>query len=100
MGGDDAGRRQLAAAHPRLAELQEAYGELTVAAPGAGMAGRSLASNLLELRLTCVAPSAGRKMGTQTKKVPGESPREGFELSQEGFEGRWGQADSPAALCG
>ena len=60
----------LRGAHPRFDALQEQYGPMTgTAAPAQG--GTALSASMLEVHLVCVAPSAGKKMGRQTKKVPG-----------------------------
>lgn len=62
----------LRAAHPRFDALQEQYGPMTgAAAPTRG--GTALSASMLEVHLVCVAPSAGKKMGRQTKKVPGDA---------------------------
>ena len=62
----------LRAAHPRFDALQEQYGPMTgTAAPAQG--GTALSASMLEVHLVCVAPSAGKKMGRQIKKVPGNT---------------------------
>ena len=59
----------LRAAHPRFNALQQHYGPMTgTAAPAQG--GTALSATMLQLHLVCVAPSAGNKMGRQTKKLP------------------------------
>lgn len=67
----------LRAAHPRFDALQEQYGPMTgAAAPARG--GTALSASMLEVHLVCVAPSAGKKMGRQTKKVPGNAHSHAF----------------------
>lgn len=62
----------LRVAHPRFDALQEQYGPMTgTAAPAQG--GTALSASMIEVHLVCVAPSAGKKMGRQTKKVPGKT---------------------------
>ena len=41
------------------------------AAPAQGC--QALSASMLEVHLVCVAPSAGKKMGRQTKKLPGNT---------------------------
>lgn len=68
--GNGEAEAALRAAHPRFDALQEQYGPMTgAAAPARG--GTALSASMLEVHLVCVAPSAGKKMGRQTKKVPG-----------------------------
>jgi len=47
--------------------------------------GTALSTSMIEVHLVCVAPSAGKKMGRQTKKVPGElmpdRPAEGLTVT-------------------
>ena len=60
--------------HPRFPALSSQYGEMagTVeAAPGSA----AQPSAMQELQLVCVAPSAGGRMGTQLKKLPGQRTR-------------------------
>ena len=60
--------------HPRFPALSSQYGEMagTVgAAPGSA----AQPSAMQELQLVCVAPSAGGRMGTQVKKLPGQGMR-------------------------
>ena len=61
----------LKASHPRLDALQDQYGPMAGAIAPAST-GTALSSSMIEVHLVCVAPSAGKKMGQQTKKVPGE----------------------------
>jgi len=61
----------LKASHPRLDALQDQYGPMAGAIAPAST-GTALSSSMIEVHLVCVAPSAGKKMGRQTKKVPGE----------------------------
>ncbi|DBB11985.1 hypothetical protein WJX82_006869 [Trebouxia sp. C0006] len=60
----------LKASHPRLDALQDQYGPMAGAIAPAST-GTALSSSMVEVHLVCVAPSAGKKMGRQTKKVPG-----------------------------
>lgn len=70
----------LRAAHPRLDALQEQYGPMTgAAAPARG--GTALSASMIEVHFICVAPSAGKKMGRQTKKVPGNTYSLSCELT-------------------
>ena len=59
----------LRAAHPRFDALQQQHGPMAGAAAPAST-GTALSASMIEVRLVCVAPSAGRKMGQQIKKVP------------------------------
>ena len=61
----------LKALHPRLDALQDQYGPMAGAIAPAST-GTAMSNSMIEVRLVCVAPSAGKKMGQQTKKVPGE----------------------------
>ncbi len=61
----------LKASHPRLGALQDQYGPMAGAIAPAST-GTALSSSMIEVHLVCVAPSAGKKMGQQTKKLPGE----------------------------
>ena len=61
----------LKASHPRLDALQDQYGPMAGAIAPAST-GTAMSNSMIEVRLVCVAPSAGKKMGQQTKKVPGE----------------------------
>lgn len=68
--GNDDAEAALRCAHPRFDALQEQYGPMTgTAVPAQG--GTALSASMLEVHLVCVAPSAGKNMGRQTKKVPG-----------------------------
>uniref|UniRef100_A0A061RZB9 Tubulin-specific chaperone e-like n=1 Tax=Tetraselmis sp. GSL018 TaxID=582737 RepID=A0A061RZB9_9CHLO len=61
-------RAEVEDANPRLAELLERHGPMSSAAAGAG---GSLASQMVQVNLTCVAAKAGPSMGTKPKKLPG-----------------------------
>lgn len=61
----------LKASHPRLDALQDQYGPMAGAIAPAST-GTALSTSMIEVHLVCVAPSAGKKMGRQTKKVPGK----------------------------
>lgn len=63
---------ELKALHPRLDALEAQYGPMAGAVAHRATA-ISLSSSMLEVHLVCVAPSAGKKMGRQTKKIPGEA---------------------------
>ncbi|GLC39842.1 hypothetical protein PLESTB_001293600 [Pleodorina starrii] len=70
-GSDESRRAAVRAAHPRLKGLMQLHGAvLATAARGDGGGGGSLASRMVELKLTCVAAGATAKMGTQVKKLP------------------------------
>lgn len=60
----------LKASHPRLDTLQDQYGPMAGAIAPAST-GTAMSNSMIEVHLVCVAPSAGKKMGQQTKKVPG-----------------------------
>ena len=77
--GNIEAEKALRAAHPRLDALQEQYGPMSGAmAPVRG--GTALSASMIEVHLVCVAPSAGKKMGRQTKKVPGKHSLPGLQL--------------------
>ncbi|KAK9806127.1 hypothetical protein WJX72_002459 [[Myrmecia] bisecta] len=65
---DVTARQHVLAQHPQLQDLKDRF--VRRGQVHAGVGGTALAASMLELRLTCVAPSAGNKMGTQTKKIP------------------------------
>lgn len=64
-------KAELKALHPRLDALEQQYGPMAGAVAHRPTA-TALTGSMLEVHLTCVAPSAGKKMGRQTKKIPGE----------------------------
>jgi len=74
----------LKASHPRLDALQDQHGPMAGAIAPAST-GTALSTSMIEVHLVCVAPSAGKKMGRQTKKVPGElmpdRPAEGLTVT-------------------
>ena len=57
--------------HPRFSALSSQYGEMA-GTVGAATGSAAQPSAMQELQLVCVAPSAGGRMGTQVKKLPGE----------------------------
>lgn len=65
-------RAAVLASHPRLPALTARYGEVATSGGGGGSGarGRTMASTMVDLKLTCVAVAAGAKMGTQVKKLP------------------------------
>lgn len=65
-------KAELRRLHPRLDALEAQYGPMAGAVAQRASA-TSLASSMLEVHLVCVAPSAGKKMGRQTKKIPGRT---------------------------
>lgn len=74
-------KAELKSLNPRLDALEAQYGPMAGAIAHRATA-TSLASSMLEVHLVCVAPSAGKKMGRQTKKIPGRiSCKHGTELS-------------------
>ena len=70
----------LRAAHPRFDALQQQYGPMAGAAAAAST-GTALSASMIEVCLVCVAPSAGQKMGQQTKKVPSKDDTEPMNSS-------------------
>ena len=60
--------------HPRFSALSSQYGEMA-GTVGAAAGSAAQPSAMQELQLVCVAPSAGGRMGTQVKKLPGEGLR-------------------------
>ena len=70
--GDPKAQAALHAVHPRFETLQVRYGPMAGAAAPAPT-GTTLSASMIEVHLVCVAPSAGKKMGRQSKKVPGKS---------------------------
>ncbi|CAL8471372.1 g10914 [Coccomyxa elongata] len=66
---DSTAQASLRAMHPRLMELQTKYGDTGAPATVAANASCTLASTLLQLRLTCRAPCATRTSSV-TKKLP------------------------------
>ena len=71
MKADPQAASALKALHPRLDALQDQYGPMAGAVAPAPT-GTALSASMIEVHLVCVAPSAGNKMGRQTKKVPGK----------------------------
>ncbi|GIL78418.1 hypothetical protein Vretifemale_7882 [Volvox reticuliferus] len=69
-GADESQRAAVRAAHPRLRRLIELHGAVLATAARDSGAGGSLASSMVEIKLTCVAAGATAKMGTQVKKLP------------------------------
>ncbi|GAX83880.1 hypothetical protein CEUSTIGMA_g11305.t1 [Chlamydomonas eustigma] len=55
--------------HPRMQELVARYGAV-LGTNGRAQQGSSMASNTIQLKLTCVATARGATMGSQVKKVP------------------------------
>ncbi|MEW5305643.1 MAG: hypothetical protein WDW36_008170 [Sanguina aurantia] len=66
--GADA-RDEVKQAHPQLGRLLDTYGTVLATARSTS-GGSSMASSVVELTLTCVAATAGAKMGSQVKKLP------------------------------
>lgn len=79
-GGSGEKKAAVAGQHPRLKELLSLYGQVLVTMSKAAAAGGNIGASAVELRLTCVAASAGQKMGTQVKKVPRSTAMSALKL--------------------
>ncbi|GMH33419.1 hypothetical protein BSKO_01253 [Bryopsis sp. KO-2023] len=67
--GKENDRDDILSSHPRYDDLVEVHGEICAISETFG-APQTLGDFMVELKLTCVAPSAGSKMGSHTKKIP------------------------------